>query len=320
MKKNDCIVVTGANGLAGSAVVERLRLRGYTCIVPITRDDVDLRNHILTRNLFNQIRPAYVYHAAALVYGLVGNMRNQGKSILDNTLINTSVIDACHQAEVKKIVAMGTNCIYPDPPQLPYHESAIFNGRPHPGEASYGHAKRHMLAMLEAYKESYGMAYSYIVSGNLYGPRDKFDPVNGHVMPALIWKFYQASLNPGSIVEIWGDGSARRDFLYSKDLAHIVEMVLADDDAFEIFNTGSGTQHNIVDVVKMLCAITGVSYDRIRFDGTKPNGRPNCTSDLTRLDMMGFIPSFSLHRGLLETWEWYCAQQKSATRSSLPAY
>ena len=143
------VLVTGANGLAGSAVVEHLRDRGYT-VMPLTHQDVDLRNIEATGRYFDVIRPDYVFHAAATVYGLKGNMANQAKSILDNTLINASVIENSHLAGVKKIIAMGTNAIYPWPPKLPYQVENIFDGRPHDMESGYGHAKRHMLATLEA--------------------------------------------------------------------------------------------------------------------------------------------------------------------------
>lgn len=317
MKVNSPIAVTGANGLAGSAVVEHLRKK-FSCVMPITRFDADLRDGEATLQLFRDIRPEYVYHAAATVYGIGGNMRNQAKSLLDNTLINTNVINACQRVGVKKIVAMGTNAIYPDPPILPYFEEDIFNGRPHSSESGYGHAKRHMLAMLEAYNESYGLDYAYIVSGNLYGPRDTFDPINGHVLPSLIWKFHEAKKDDGDVI-LWGDGSAQRDFLFSKDLARIVEMILSGPIRGAI-NTGSGHVYTIKEVATALCFITGVQIDRVKFDHSKPNGRLDCTSDLTRLKHHGFVPNYSLYRGLVDTWDWYCEQQESAARPSVSAH
>src|ERR1035437_8309241 len=259
MKRNDCILVTGANGLAGSAVVEHLRANLFTCVVPLTRDDCDLRDQDDVHELFNRIKPAHIFHAAATVYGLGGNMANQGKSILDNTLINTAVIDAAHMCgSVKKITVMGTNAIYPWPPQLPYSETTIFDGRPPDGEAGYGHSKRHMLAMLEAYHERYGLEYCYIVSGNLYGPRDRFNIETGHVLPSLIKKFSDAKATGGT-VSIWGDGSPTRDFLYIKDLARIVQLLMSEDLKSGPINIGNGHAYSIKTVVEMLCSIFGVS-------------------------------------------------------------
>lgn len=308
MKRNTPIIVTGANGLAGSAVVKHLRENQFTCVASVTRKDIDLRDQRAVHDLFERIGgargPFHVFHAAATVYGLGGNMANQGKSILDNTLINTAVIDAAHRSGCRKITVMGTNAIYPWPAKLPYDESDIFNGRPHDGEAGYGHAKRHMLAMLEAYQKSYGLDYTYIVSGNLYGPGDKFDPVNGHVLPSLIRKFSDAKATGGK-VEIWGDGSSTRDFLFSKDLARIVQLLMSEDLKPGAINIGSGTSVCISDIVSKLCVISGVGADRVRWDKSKPNGRPACYADLSRLAALGFTPNFDIRQGLQETWDWF---------------
>lgn len=309
MKQNSPIVVTGGNGMAGSAIVKHLREQMFTCVIPITHQDVDLRNHEKTLETLCRIRPEYVVHTAATVYGLQGNMDNQGKSIFDNTLINTNVIDASHQAGVKKIVAMGTNAVYPWPPKLPYKEETIFDGRPHYGEAAYGHAKRHMLAMLEAYQTSYGMDFTYLVSGNLFGPRDKFDPVNGHVLPSLIHKFYEASRDENIPVVIWGDGSARRDFLYSADLARIVKIVMEEPQATGAINVGSGDLRSIEYIAKRLSGISGVDYDRVVYDVTKPTGRLDCYADLTVLRMLPVFPRTPFADGLEKTYQWYEASR-----------
>lgn len=305
MKRNEAILVTGANGLAGSAVVEHLHDNGFTCVMGLTRADVDLRNHAAVAKMFKMIKPAHIFHAAATVYGLGGNLAFQSKSILDNTLINTAVIDAAHTCgSVKKITVMGTNAVYPWPPQLPYREETIFDGRPHEGEAAYGHAKRHMLAMLEAYQQSYGLEYTYLVSGNLYGPRDKFDPINGHVLPSLIRKFYDALVSGGPVV-LWGDGMSTRDFLYSKDLARIVQMLMSEDIKPGAINIGSGNTISIGGVANILSTISGVPWERVRFDASKPNGRPDCYADLSRLGALGFTPNYGIHQGLQETWDWF---------------
>jgi GDP-L-fucose synthase len=319
MKKNSCIVVTGANGLAGSAVVKHFRERQYTCVVPITRDDVDLRDPDGTDVLFQRVSPQYVFHAAATVYGIGGNMRNQAKSIYDNTLINTNVVHSCRN--VAKIVAMGTNAAYPDPPFLPYEEERIYNGRPHAAEFGYGHAKRHMLAMLECYRESHGLDFTYLVSGNLFGPRDRFDVETGHVLPSLIAKFWQASRDRLCPVEVWGDGRASRDFLYSADLARIVERVMCGDDPYTdakgetsgAINVGSGQMRSISYVVKKLCSITGVSFDRVAWRTDLPNGRPDTRAQLDKLSLLGFSPAWSFDRALTETWEWYCENRAAGT-------
>jgi GDP-L-fucose synthase len=313
IKKNACILVTGANGLAGSAVMEHFREHLYTCVIPLYRDDVDLRDPARTLEVFDRIKPEYVFHAAATVYGIGGNMAFQGKSILENTLINISVIDAANLCGVKKIVVMGTNAVYPWPPKLPYKEDDIFNGRPHAAEASYGHAKRHMLAMLEAYHDSYDLDYVYLVSGNLYGPRDKFDPVYGHVLPSLIAKFYDASLYPDCTegdVEIWGDGSATRDFLYSKDLAEVVRLTMSEN-VHGAINVGHGKAYSIQEIAENLSRISGVHQNRIVYNTEKPNGRPHCYADLSKLRALGFQPAYPIDKGLQQTWDWFVNYQLS---------
>jgi GDP-L-fucose synthase len=314
MNKNSRILVTGAAGLAGSAVIAQLKRRGFTDFIGVARAACDLRDTRATADAFSDIRPEYVFHAAATVYGLQGNIDNQAKAIYDNTLINTSVIDASRRVGVKKLVAMGTNAVYPWPAVLPYREETIFDGRPHEGEAAYGQAKRHMLAMLEAYHANYGLDYTYLVSGNLYGPRDRFNPVSGHVLPSLIAKFYEAAQTQDDVVSIWGDGSARRDFLYSEDLADLVLLFMRNadiqcDNFTGAINIGSGTTHSIAEVAKMLTSISGLSQDRVVFDTSKPTGRPTCFSDLSRLDSLGWTFSTPLHLGLSNTYNWYEAQQ-----------
>jgi GDP-L-fucose synthase len=215
------------------------------------------------------------------------------------------VIDAAKQVGVKKIMAMGTNAIYAWPPKItPIPESAIFDGRPHASESGYAHAKRGMLAMLEAYGDSYGLDWVYLVSGNLYGPRDKFNPETGHVLPTLIWKFYEASISDKP-VELWGDGTPKRDFLYSKDLARIVAYAMASDTHGTI-NIGNGATWSISEVAEKLSAISGVSLDRVKYDPAMPNGRMCCTLDLSRLKATGFEPAFTLDAGLQKTWDWFC--------------
>lgn len=312
------VLVTGANGLAGSAAVEYLRTQPDYIVLPLARHDVDLRDINATGDYFAAIRPDYVFHAAATVYGIKGNMANQARSIVDNTLINTSVIENSKLANVKKIVVMGTNAIYPWPAQLPYQTNKIFDGRPHDMEAGYGHAKRHMLATLEAYQDSYNLNYVYLVSGNLYGPRDRFNTETGHVLPSLVKKFYDASRDgPNRYVNVWGDGSATRDFLYSYDLARIVQLAI-ESAMFGPINIGSGQQASIEYVCKRLSSISGVPYDRVNYDTSQPTGRPDCYSDLTTIRAYGFAPKFMLHDGLQATYDWYANKRATSPAGPTP--
>lgn len=303
MKKIDRILITGANGLVGSTLAEYLKENGYRNIIEIGRADCDLTETAATIALFEREKPDYVFHAAARVYGIMGNMKNKAISFFDNVMINTNVIEASHRAGVKKVTVMGTGAVYPYPsPGLPLREGMIFMGEPHPAEDSYAHAKRAMLAMLKAYEESYGMRWAYIVSCNLFGPRDKFDTEFGHVVPSLVKKFHDAKKSGGHVT-VWGDGSAQRDFMYVKDTARVACMIM--EKCNGPANIGSGRVFRIRDIVDMLGEISGMT-DRIVWDTSKPNGQDYRAYDLSKINSIDFSCQYSIRAGLEETWAWYC--------------
>jgi GDP-L-fucose synthase len=307
MKRSDRILVTGAKGLVGSALVEHLREEGFANVVGVAREDCDLTDTRATRDFFADARPDYVFHAAARVYGLGGNLRNKALLFYDNILINTNVVDASHRAAVKKITVMGTGAVYPyPPPALPFREEMIFLGEPHHSEDSYSHAKRAMLGMLRAYHESHGLEWAYIVCCNQFGPRDRFDSENGHVVPSLIKKFYHAK-RAGTDVVVWGDGSAQRDFMYVKDTARVSTAIM--QDLSGPVNIGCGHVVTIREVVDMITDISGM-HGRVSWDPTKPNGREYLGYDLTRINALGFSCRYSLRQGLEETWAWYAGQME----------
>lgn len=302
MNKNDKILVTGAKGLVGSALVRRLRDDGYTAVIEVGRDNCDLVDTLSTRRFFETHRPDYIFHAAARVYGIMGNMKNKALSFYDNVMINTNVVDAAQKVGVKKITVMGTGAVYPYPsPALPLREDMIFLGEPHHAENSYAHAKRAMLAMLSAYQESYGLQWAYIVSCNLFGPGDKFDTEFGHVIPSLIKKFYDAKQR-GDKVVVWGDGSAQRDFMYVEDTARVAFSIM--EKLTGIVNIGSGTVYKIKDVVDMIAEISDMA-DQVVWDSEKPNGQDYRAYDLTRITSIDFKCAYSMRQGLEKTWNWY---------------
>ncbi len=302
MNKTDKIMVTGAKGLVGSAVVEHLKNEGYKNIIEVGRGNCDLTDTLVTRRFFEESAPDYVFHAAARVYGIMGNMKNKALSFYDNVLINTNVVDASQKVGVKKITVMGTGAIYPYPsPGLPLREDMIFMGEPHHSEDSYAHAKRAMLAMLNAYQESYGIDWAYIVSCNLFGSRDKFDTEFGHVIPSLIKKFYDAKQS-GTKVVVWGDGSAERDFMYVKDAARVSLMIM--NNLSGPVNIGSGKVYKIREIVDMIADIARMA-GRIVWDAGKPNGQEYRAYDLSKIQSVGFSCGYSIKQGLEETWDWY---------------
>jgi GDP-L-fucose synthase len=302
MERDDKILVTGGNGLVGTALTCLLRSEGFVNVTSLTRNDCDLLNYHETLRFFEQERPDFVFHAAARVYGIMGNMKNKAQSFYDNVMINTNVVDSAFRVGVKKITAMGTGAVYPYPsPTLPLTEDTIFMGTPHPAEDSYAQAKRAMLSMLKAYEESYGMEWAYVVSCNLFGPHDKFDTEFGHVVPSLIKKFYDAKLKKENVV-IWGDGSARRDFMYVKDAARVNLSIM--EGVNGPANIGSGHIYSILDIVQMLTDISDL-HGRVTWDSTKPNGQDYRAYDLSKINSIGFECEYSIREGLTETWEWY---------------
>ena len=304
LNTSDRIIVTGAAGLMGSALVDHLRAEGYENVIPLARADCDLIDTSATFAAFERRRPDHVFHAAARVYGIMGSLKNQGRLFYDNSTMNANVVEASRRAGARKVTVMGTGAVYPFPsPGLPLKEEMIFMGRPHPAHAGYANAKLAMLAMLEAYQDSYRLEWAYIVSANLFGPRDRFDTETGNVAPSLIKKFYDAKKNGGN-VNVWGDGSAQRDFVYIKDAARIALGIMNGIDG--PVNMGSGQVYRIRDVVDTLAELTGMS-GRIEWDTSKPNGQGYRAYDLTKIDSLGLKPAYSLREGLKETWDWYCA-------------
>ena len=311
MKSSDKILITGAAGLVGSALCNVLKAAGYTNIIAMGREHCDLADYAKTIDFIVNEQPDYVFHLAAKVYGIMGNMENKGKSYLDNTLINLGVVEGARQAQVKKIVCMGSGCVYPYPsPGLPLTEDMVWQGKPHDSEDSYAHSKRGMLAQLNAYAEEYGMQSAFVICGNLYGPRDKFDANWGHVIPSLISKFHAAAKN-GTPVSVWGNGSAQRDFTYSEDAARALLAIMLNITG--PVNLGSGNVYSIREIVETLASITHME-DKVVWDASKPNGQDYRAYDLQKLQSTGFKPTVSLRAGLEATYAWYTEHVDSARR------
>ena len=311
MQKDSRILITGGNGLVGSALRKTLREQGYTNVSAPRSKEYDLTVMEQTLKMFSDYQPEYVFHNAARVYGIMGNMKNKGLSYLDNCLINTHTVEACRLFGVKKVVAMGSGCVYPYPsPGLPLKENMMWMGSPHHAEDSYAISKRAMYAQLCAYKESYDTKFAFVISGNLYGPDDKFDEEFGHVTPALISKFYRSFMKGGDIA-VWGDGSAQRDFLFSYDVAEALMAIMHNVEG--AVNMGSGVVISIKDIVNSLADITGLHH-KIIWDSSKPNGQDYRAYDLSTLQSIGFSPKHNLQSGLKITWDWFC-EQKGMVRS-----
>jgi GDP-L-fucose synthase len=304
------ILVTGASGVIGTALVSELRENDGRPVVALSSRDADLTDLRPTVALFERHRPSIVYHLAARVSGIMGNLRAQGQAYFDNVRINTNVVEAARLAGAGKVVAMGSAAIYSDQVALPMREEEIWLGAPHGSEAGYAHAKRGMLAHLEAYRDQYGMDYAYCVSTNLFGPNDRFDEAHGHVLPSLVSKFHRA-VETGGTVTVWGSGTPRRDFLYSKDAARAMRLI---GETFTgPINMATGHPVSIQDTAEMIARIAG--YTRpIEWDRGKPDGQRLRAYDISRLRGLGFRQRHTLEEALRETYRWYADNIASVRR------
>lgn len=295
------ILVTGSSGVLGRALVASLSEAGKE-IVAISSRDVDLRDRAATLALMRRLKPTQVFHLAAKVHGLGGNSAFMAEMFTDNALININVIDGAHQAGCEKFIGVSTVATYSSQAARPTVESSIWDGPPHNSERAYGHAKRAMLAQLEAYQSQYGMTFAYPIMTNIYGPHDRFDAVHGHVVPSLVTKFHMAAQS-GSHVDVWGTGIAERDFIYADDAARALVTIAQYGNG--PINVATGETVSIRHVVEVLSEHSGVSD--VRWDANKPDGQLDRSYDVSKLVELGFAPRVSVADGLRATYEWYVA-------------
>lgn len=295
------VLLTGASGVIGVALAEELRRSGYDTVITTSSRDADLTDQREAARLLRSVRPSLVFHLAARVYGIMGNIKNKGQAYFDNVRINTNVVEAAREAGVEKIVAMGSTAIYSDIVPLPMSEKDIWLGPPHPSEAAYAHAKRGMLAHLEAYHSQYGLDFAFCISTNLFGPGDKFDEQFGHVIPSLISKFHRA-VTEGSAVEVWGTGSPQRDFLYAKDAARAMRLVA--EQYTGPINLATGIPVSIREAVETLREISRYRGE-VLWDRSKPDGQKLRDYNIDTLRNLGFEPQYRFSEAMQETYDWY---------------
>jgi GDP-L-fucose synthase len=298
------IMVTGGAGFLGSYVCTRLDALGSEVIIP-RRRDVDLTEQLAVRALMSQEHPNIVVHLAAEVGGIGANRANPGRYFYANATMGINVIEESRRAGVEKLVQVGTVCAYPKYTRVPFKEEHLWDGYPEETNAPYGVAKKSLLVMLQAYRDQYGFNGIYLLPVNLYGPGDNFDLETSHVIPALIRKFVAARDGGASTVDVWGTGSASREFLYVEDAARAIAMATERYDGAEPVNVGAGREVTIRDLVGMIAEITGFEGD-IRWDATKPDGQPRRMLDTSRArEHFGFEAEIGLEEGLRRTVAWW---------------
>ena len=302
MEINDKVLITGASGLLGSAIVSELEKQGFSNILTPTHKELDLLELDSVDNWFEKNKPDYVYHLASLVYGLKGNLDNQHKSIHQNTQINLNILGACANSSIKKIFFAGTVASYPFPYQsLPLEEKFFLNGEPHAGEYGYAIAKRHALSYLKILKETKNMDYCYGIFTNMYGINDKYDIDGGHVVPALIKKALDAMKTDKKSLMVWGNKDTTRDFLNSKDAASAA--VLCMQSFSGTINIASGESISIASIVKTIDAFFDNKLS-IEWDENAPIGVPQRSVNVDELRSIGFNTQVSLKKGIFEAIDW----------------
>ena len=300
------VLVTGGSGFLGTHLVERLRRDGLDPVVA-HRSDYDLTIPSDVERLFEDTRPELVFHLAAEVGGIGANRANPGRFWYSNLLMGTHVLEQSRRAGVEKLILVGTICAYPKFAPVPFREEDLWNGYPEETNAPYGIAKKALLVGARAYRDQYGLNSIYLLPVNLYGPGDKTDLDSSHVIPALIRKMIDARERGQSEVELWGDGSPTREFLYVEDCAEAIALAAARYDGADPVNVGTGAEISIRELAELVVELTGYEGE-IVWDTTKPNGQPRRRLDTERAaDLFGFRASTPLREGLERTIAWYRA-------------
>ena len=311
------VVVTGGGGFLGSRVVARLRERGARDVAVPRSRELDL---VERANCRRAVQGAdTVIHLAARVGGIGFNRENPATLFFDNLMMGAQLMEEARRAGVRKFVAVGTVCAYPKFTPVPFHEDDLWNGYPEETNAPYGLAKKMLLVQAQAYRQQYGFNAVYLLPVNLYGPGDNFDPRSSHVIPALIRKIWSAKTSGQASVEVWGDGSASREFLYVDDAAEAIVLATERYEGGEPVNVGAGREIAIKDLVRLLCDIIGYRGG-IAWDTSKPNGQPRRQLDVSRAERaFGFRARTDFEAGLRRTVEWWAEQSSSAPQQKATA-
>ena len=298
-------LVTGGHGFLGRRLVHRLRDLGCAHISAPRSAEFDLRRPEDIERLYETVRPTLVLHLAAVVGGIGANRERPAEFFYDNLLMGVQLLDRAWRMGIPKFAAVGTVCAYPKFAPVPFSEDDLWNGYPEETNAPYGLAKKMLLVQSQAYRDQYGYNSIFLLPVNLYGPGDNFDPRSSHVIPALIRKCVDASVKGESSIEVWGDGTPTREFLYVDDAVEGILLAAEKYDSSEPVNLGSGVEISIADLAHKVAAAVGFS-GRIVFDASKPNGQPRRQLDTRRAEQkFGFRARTSFDQGLKETVAWY---------------
>ena len=305
MDSNSKVFVAGHKGLVGSAIIRNLESKHYENVYWIGKDVCDLRDRSQVDHYFEQAKPEYVFLAAAKVGGIHANNEYPADFIHDNLMIQTNVIDAAYRNGVKKLVFLGSSCIYPKMATQPITEDALMTGPLEPTNDAYATAKIAGIRMCRAYRQQYGFNAISLMPTNLYGPNDNFDHNTSHVLPAMISKF-DGSLDKSEHweVELWGDGTPKREFLHVDDLAEACVKCMQDYDEPEPINVGTGEDVTIKELAETIADVVGYK-NNIKWNTDKPNGTPRKVLNVDKIKSLGWEPKITLREGIESTYTWY---------------
>jgi len=307
MDKLSKIYVAGHRGLVGSAIVRKLTSLGYKNIVTRTSEELNLIRQADVDTFFSMERPDYVFLAAAKVGGIMANATYPGEFLYDNLMIQSNVIEASHRYDVKKLLFLGSTCIYPKMASQPLKEEYLLTGELEPTNEPYALAKIAGIKLCSAYNKQYGTNYMSVMPTNLYGPQDNFDLEKSHVLPALIRKIHEAKVNAEPTVSVWGTGTPLREFLYVDDLADACVYLMERydvQDIGEFVNIGTGEEVSIRELAEKLSQVIGFKGELL-FDKTKPDGTPRKVTDVAKLQGLGWKSKIALEEGITNAYEWY---------------
>lgn len=303
MEKNAKIFVAGHRGLVGSAIVRKLRAEGYADLILRDRSQLDLLNQVAVHDFFRTTRPDYVFHAAGKVGGIWANKTQQADFLYENLMVAANVIHAAAENETKKLLFLGSSCIYPKFAPQPIPESALLSSELEPTNEAYAIAKIAGLKLCSTYRSQYGKNFVSAMPTNLYGINDNFDLVSSHVLPALIRKFHDAKIGNQSEVVLWGSGKPLREFLYADDLAEALLCLMDHYEEEQTINVGSGEEVTILELSGIVSEVVGYR-GKVVFDATKPDGTPRKVLDSTRMRKLGWAPKSPLSVGIRSTYDW----------------
>jgi GDP-L-fucose synthase len=310
MEKSSKIFVAGHRGMVGSAIVRKLQKEGFTNIVLRTSAELDLRNQEAVHIFFEKEKPDYVFLAAAKVGGILANNTYRAEFLYDNLLMESNIIHAAYKNEVKKLLFLGSSCIYPKLAPQPLKEEHLLTGLLESTNEPYAIAKIAGIKLCEAYRDQYGCNFIAAMPTNLYGPGDNYHLQNSHVIPAMIRKFHEAKVNSAATVEIWGTGTPLREFMYADDMAAACFFLMQEYNEKLFVNVGTGEEVTIKDLALLIKEVTGFA-GTIQFDTSKPDGTPRKLMDSSKLHALGWKHTTSLRDGLAKAYRFFQQENKA---------